>query len=84
MSSYFKDLLMAFVCINGYFRCFTISRKKISKWILTDEEENKYFMKANEFIKEKYEGRLTFWGMNEFDFNKISNKMLKLQMTEGL
>ena len=41
------------------------------------------FMKANEFIKEKYEGRLTFWGMNEFDFNKISNKMLKLQMTEG-
>lgn len=80
-SRYFKDLLMAFVCIN-VFRCFTISRKKISKWTLSDEERE-IFMKANEFIKEKYEGRLTFWGMNEFDFNKISNKMLKLQMTEG-
>ena len=80
-SKYFKDLLMAFVCIN-VFRCFTVSRKKISKWNLTDEEKQ-VFLKANEFIKEKYEGRLSFWGMNEFDFNKISNKMLKLQMTEG-
>ena len=81
VSKYFKDLLMAFVCIN-IFRCFTISRKKISKWTLS-EEEKQVFLKANEFIKEKYEGKLTFWAMNEFDFNKISNKMLKLKMTEG-
>ena len=38
---YFKDLLMAFVCIN-VFRCFTISRKKISKWTLSDEERSFY------------------------------------------
>ncbi len=80
-SKYFKDLLMAFICIN-VFKGYTISRKKISKWTLSDEEKQ-IFLKANEFIKEKYEGRLTFWGMNEFDFNKISNKMLKLNMTEG-
>ena len=81
VSKYFKDLLMAFVCIN-IFRCFTISRKKISKWTL-NEDEKQVFFKANEFIKEKYEGKLTFWAMNEFDFNKISNRMLKLKMTEG-
>lgn len=80
-SRYFKQLLSAYVCVN-VFKCYTISRKKISKWTLSDEEKE-VWMKANKFIKEKYEGKLTFWAVNEFDFNKISNKMLKLKMTEG-
>ena len=81
VSKYFKDLLSAYVCIN-VFKCYTISRKKISKWTLSDTEKEVFF-KANEFIKEKYEGKLTFWAVNEFDINKIESKMKKLNMTEG-
>lgn len=80
-SLYFKDLLSAYVCIN-VFKCYTITRKKISKWTL-NEEEKQVFFKANQFIKEKYEGKITFWAVNEFDINKIENKMKKLNMTEG-
>ena len=80
-SLYFKDLLSAYVCIN-VFKCFTITRKKISKWTLNDKEKE-IFYQANQFIKEKYEGKLTFWAVSEFDINKIESKMKKLKMTEG-
>lgn len=80
-SNYFKDLLSAYICIN-VFKCRSITRKKISKWTL-NEEEKKVFYQANEFIKDKYEGKLTFWGVSEFNIDKIESKMKKLKMTEG-
>ena len=75
---YFKDLLCAYIC-NHVFRCYTISRKKISGNTL-NEQEKEVFMKANEFIKEKYENNIMFLPVSDFDLPKIFKYAKRLKL----
>lgn len=66
---YFQNMLVAFVC-NHVFKCFTISRKKVANNSLNDDEKI-VLEKANNFIKEKFDNRLMFLGVSDFDLPKI-------------
>ena len=68
-STYFKNLLSAFVC-NHVYRCYSISRKRIENNTLNDDEKV-VLIKANEFIQEKYKDRLMFLPVGDFDLPKI-------------
>lgn len=76
--SYFKDILSAYVC-NHIYRCYSISRKKISNNSLDDEEKRVLAM-ANEFIKEKYKDSLMFLGVGDFDLPKIFKYVKRLKL----
>ena len=80
-SIYLKRLMVSYVCSN-VFHCKTITRQKLIEADLTDEEYE-IFEKANDFIKEKFEGKMTFVCVEEFNFEKITKVFNKLGMTEG-
>lgn len=77
-SNYFKNLLSAFIC-NHVYKCFTISRKRIENNSLNDDEKVVLAM-ANDFIKEKYENRLMFLAVGDFDLPKIFKRTKRLKM----
>lgn len=80
-SLYFKNILMSYIC-HQVFKCYSIDRKKISSGNFT-EEEREIFIKANNFIKEKYGNNLTFISVNEFNVAKICKVAKKLNLAEG-
>lgn len=78
---YLKRLMISYVCSN-VFHCKTITRQKLIESDLTDEEYE-IMEKANEFIKEKFEDKLSFVCVEDFNFEKITKVFNKLGMTEG-
>lgn len=79
-SLYFKSILLVYVCHQVY-KCYSIDRQKIAKCDLTEEEKS-VFMKANEFIKNKYKDNLKFISVNEFNVEKICKVAKKLNLAE--
>lgn len=69
-SSYYKCLLSAIVC-QSVFRCYSLTRKKISRNQFTTDEERQVFIMANEFIKENYGGKLRFLSVGSFNKDNI-------------
>ncbi len=76
--TYFKNLLSAYIC-NHVFKCFTISRKRIENNSLNDDEKV-ILIKANEFIKEKYENKIMFLPVADFDLPKIFKYAKRLKI----
>lgn len=80
-SKYFKNILLAYV--SAYiFGCFTLNRTKIKHLNFT-EEEKEVFLKANQFVKEKYEDSIAFYSVNEFSVEKILKESKRLILAEG-
>lgn len=80
-SDVFKDMLLTYVCKN-VFKGYTINRKKIKSWDLTDEEE-KIVNQAREFIDKEIKGKIKFVGLHEFSMDKIFKISKKLIVSEG-
>lgn len=81
LSSYFKDMLISYVC-SVVFKVYSIDRKKIKHANFT-KEEYEVFLKANEFIKQKYNGKLKFISVIDFNVAKITKIAKKLNLSEG-
>ena len=77
-AAYFKNMLSAFIC-NHVYRCYTISRKRIENNTLNDDEKV-ILVKANEFIRNKYENRLMFLPVGDFDLPKIFKYAKRLKL----
>lgn len=69
-SSYYKNLLMAIVC-NVVFKCYSLTRKKISRNEFSNETEIEVFKVANEFIKDKFKNKLRFLSVPTFNKDNI-------------
>ena len=69
-SNYYKNLLSAIVCQN-VFKCYSLTRKKISRNEFSNQEEIDVFIKANEFIKESFGGKLKFLSVSTFNKDNI-------------
>lgn len=69
-SNYYKNLLSAIVCQN-VFKCYSLTRKKISRNEFSNQEEVDVFIKANEFIKESFSGKLKFLSVSTFNKDNI-------------
>ena len=69
-SNYYKNLLYAIVCKN-VFKCYSLTRKKISRNEFSNQEEIDVFIKANEFIKESFSGKLKFLSVSTFNKDNI-------------
>ena len=80
-SKYYKLILISFICQN-VFKQYKISRKKIELWDLTDEEQE-YVYKANQFLKDRIEGRLKFINMDTVDVEKVMKVAKKLCLAHG-
>lgn len=80
-SDVFKDMLLSYVTKN-VFKCYTINRKKIKNWDLTEEEEV-IAKKAIQFTKERFLDNIKFISMPEFSIDKILKISKKLILSEG-
>ena len=69
-SSYYKNLLMAIVC-QVVFKCYSLTRKKISRNEFSNETEIEVFKVANEFIKDKFKNKLRFLSVSTFNKDNI-------------
>lgn len=69
-SNYYKNLLISIICQN-VFRCYTLTRKKISRNEFSNQEEIDTLIKANEFIKENFSGKLKFLSVATFNKDNI-------------
>lgn len=78
---YFRTMLLSY--ISAYvFGCFTLNRTKIKHFNFNDEEK-KVFLKANNFIKERYKDTIAFYSVSEFSVDKIMREAKKLILAEG-
>lgn len=80
-SDIFKDMLLTYICKN-VFRCYTINRKKVKSWDLTNEE-TEVVNKARKFIDSEFKGKIKFIGLPEFSMDKIFKVSKKLIISEG-
>ncbi len=69
-SAYYKNLLISIVCQN-IFKCYTLTRKKISRNEFSSQTEIDTFLVANEFIKENFGGKLRFLSVATFNKDNI-------------
>lgn len=69
-SNYYKNLLSAIVCQN-VFKYYSLTRKKISRNEFSNQEEIDVFIKANEFIKDTFKGKLKFLSVPTFNKDSI-------------
>lgn len=64
-SLYYKNLLMSIVC-QTVFKCYSLTRKKITRNQFTDEEKQ-VLIKANNFIANKFDGKIRFLSLPTFN-----------------
>ena len=69
-SAYYKNLLMAIVC-QVVFKCYSLTRKKISRNEFSNETEIEVIKVANEFIKDKFKNKLRFLSVSTFNKDNI-------------
>lgn len=69
----FKDNFLVWV-LYKYFRYYSVTRKKIRKGALTDEDK-KMRQKAQEFWREKYKGRVKFIAISDADMRLVKKKI---------
>ena len=69
-SNYYKNLLSAIVCQN-VFKCYSLTRKKISRNEFSNQEEIDVFIKANKFIRDSFNGKLKFLSVPTFNKDNI-------------
>lgn len=79
---YFREILICYVA-TIVFKTPSINRRKIRHLDL-NEHEYEIFMKCNKFIKEKYEDKLFFVSVNDFDVNRIIKMAKKLNLSDGV
>lgn len=80
-SKYYKLILVSWVCQN-VFNQYKITRKKIEKWSLTEEEEE-YVYKANKFLKDRIYDNLVFVNLDVCDVDKVMKVAKKLNLAYG-
>lgn len=80
-SDVFKDMLLSYITKN-VFKCYTITRKKIKNWELTEEEE-KVTQEARKFIEDRFMNNIKFISMPDFSIEKILKISKKLILSEG-
>ena len=80
-SDVFKDMLLSYITKN-VFKCYTITRKKIKNWELTEEEE-KVTQEARKFIEDRFMNNIKFISMSDFSIEKILKISKKLILSEG-
>ena len=81
-ADYFREILICYVSAI-VFKCYSLTRRKINHMDLTDEEYD-VFKKANNFIKEKYENKLYFMSVADFNVEKILKMTKKLNLAYGV
>lgn len=82
-SAYYKNLLMSIVCQN-VFRCYSLTRKKISRNIFDTEEEKEVFLRANKFIAEKFDGKIKFLSLPSFNSDQICEIMKREKLKNNI
>lgn len=79
---YFREILTCYVA-TIVFKTPSINRRKIRHLDL-NEHEYEIFIKSNKFIKDKYENKLFFVSVDDFDVNRITKMAKKLNLSDGV
>ena len=82
-SAYYKNLMMSIVCQN-VFKCYSLTRKKISRNIFDTEEEKEVFIKANKFIAEKFDGKIKFLSLPTFNSDQVCAIMKREKLKNNI
>lgn len=69
-SKYYKNLLCAIVC-QVVFKQYSLTREKISRNDFTKDEEREVLIKANEYIRDTFKGKLRFLSVPTFNKDNI-------------
>ena len=79
---YFREILICYIA-KVVFKKPSIKKKKVRHLNLTDDEY-KIFIKCNKFIKDKYEGKLFFISVSDFDVNRIMKMAKRLNLSDNV
>lgn len=82
-SSYYKNLLISIIC-QTVFHQYTLTRKKISRNEFSNQEEINVLIKANEFIKDNFEGKLKFLSVPTFNKDNICAIMKREKLRNNM
>lgn len=80
---YYRNLMLSMVC-NVVFKCYSLTRKKISRSKFDSQDEIDVFRKANKFIKENFGDNLKFVSLPTFNKDQLGRMIKKEKLKNGV